>query len=561
MRPATLLFIFALASFPLQAQNSPSSSQDHAKLKQLVAEERWQDIVRLAETEVVRTADLNYHYAIALTRLGRWNDAEKPLKQGLRQEPGDKRYPLELAGVYFKQKKYAEAAKYLRRTLRLDPADSYANDFLASVYFLLSNLDAAVKYWNLVSKPSIEEVQFEPQPRVDPVLLDHAFAFAPGTVLRPSELHSSEERLMALNIFSTSRFDLEARPDGKFDVVIRARERFGWRTNKWMGMLSLFRGLPFQTIYPEFFNMRRRAINSVSLARWDSEKQRVWTSLSGPLSANPKWRYRVELDVRNENWDVRDSSVGSAPLLGSLKLRKQAFTAGVTSIVNGRWNWSTGVELSRRKFRDVNPGSALTPELLAQGFQLKYLGQLNYVLARVPERRFIVSTGVLTELGRTWSHPSQAFAKLEGSLEARWLPQASGDDYEMRAKVASGTTFGQIPFDELFSLGVERDNDLRLRAHKGTRNGRKGNAPLGSSYFLSNWELDKNVFSSGAIALKMGPFLDTGRISDSSSGLGSKKWLWDVGAQAKIQVFGFGVAFSYGRDLRTGGDLFYVSFR
>jgi tetratricopeptide (TPR) repeat protein len=561
MRAATLLFIVAFASFPLQAQNSPSGSQDQAQLKQLLAEERWQDIVRLAETEVVRSADLNYYYAIALTRLGRWNEAEKILKQGLRQLPGDKRYPLELAGVYFKQKKYSNAANYLRRTLRLDPADSYANDFLASVYFLLGNLDAALKYWNLVSKPLIEDVQFDPQPKVDPVLLDYAFAFAPGTVLRLSELHTSEARVNGLKIFSSSRFDLEALPDGKFDVVFRARERQGWGTNKWMGLFSLFRGLPFETIHLEFFNVRRRAINSVSLIRWDSEKQRVWTSLSGPLSANPKWRYQLELDLRNENWDIRDSSVGSAPLLGSLKLRKQAFAAGVTSIVNGRWNWSTGVELSRRKLRDVNPGSVLSPELLAEGVQLKHMGQLNYVLARVPERRFIIRTGASTELGRLWSPSSQAFARFEGSVETHWLPKASGDDYEMRARARVGKTIGQIPFDELRSLGVERDNDLRLRGHKGTSDGRKGIGPLGSGYLLSNWELDKNVFSGGPITLKMGPFLDTGKISDSSSGLGSRKWLWDVGAQAKIRVFGMGVAFSYGRDLRTGNDLFHVSFR
>ena len=561
MRAATLLLVLFIGSFPLQAQTSTSNPQRLDQIKQLLAEERWQDIVRLAEAESVRTPDLNYYYGIALTRLSRWDDAERTLKQGLRQQPGDKRFSLELAGVYFKQKKYPTAAKYLRRSLRLDPADSYANDFLASVYLLQGNLDAALKYWNLVSKPSIEEVQLDPQPRVDPVLLDHALTFAPGTVLRRSELHTSEARVRGLNIFSSSRFDLEARPDEKFDVVVRARERYGWGTSKWMGLLSLFRGLPFQTIHLEFFNLRRRAINSVSLIRWDSEKQRIRTNLSGPLSANPKWRYELELDLRKENWDIRDSSVGDAPLQGSLKLRKQAFVAGLTSIVNGRWNWSTGVELSRREFRDVNPGSALTPELLAEGFQLKHLGQLNYVLARVPERRIIVSTVATTELGRIWSRESQAFAKLQGSLETHWLPQAEGDDYEMRAKFGAGSTFGQIPFDELFSLGVERDNDLRLRAHKGTSEGRKGNAPLGNSYFLSNWELDKNVFSSGPITLKMGPFLDTGRISYSSPGLGSRKWLWDVGAQAKVRAYGFGLTFSYGKDLRTGNDLFRVSFR
>jgi len=561
MRAATFLFILAVGSFSLQAQTSPSDPQGPAQLKQLLAEERWQDIVRLAEAEDARSADLNYYYGIALTRLGRWDDAERTLKQGLRQLPGDKRFPLELAGVYFKQKKYAEAAKYLRLTLRLDPADSYANDFLASVYFLLGNLDAALKYWNLVSKPLIEDVQFHPQPRVDPVLLDHAFAFAPGTVLRGSELQTSEAKVIGLNIFPSSRFDLEARADEKFDVVFRARERNGWGANKWEGLFSLFRGLPFQTIHPEFFNIRRQAINSVSLIRWDSEKRRVWTTLSGPISADPKWRYRIELDLRNENWEIRNSSDGAAPLQGALKLRKQAFVAGVTSIVNGRWNWSTGVELSRRQFRNVNAGSALTPTLLAEGLQLKHLGQLNYELVRVPERRLIVRTAVSSELGRIWSHRSQAFAKLQGSIETRWSPQASGDDYEMQGRIRAGKTFGQIPFDELFVLSIERDNDLWLRAHRGTHDGRKGSAPLGGSYFLSNWELDKNVYSHGLITLKLGPFLDTGRISDSSPGLGSNGWLWDVGAQVKIRVFGLGVAFSYGRDLRSGGDVFYVSLR
>lgn len=561
MRAAPFLLILAVCTFPLHAQTSASDPNCLAEIKQLFAQERWQEIVRLAETEAARSADLNSYYGIALAHLGRWDDAERVLKQGLRQQPGDKRFPLELAGVSFKQKKYSEAANYLRRTLRLDPADSYANDFLASVYFLQGNLDAALKYWNRVSKPQIGKVQFDPQLEVDPVLLDHAFAFAPGTVLHLSELQTTEARVSALNIFPRSGFDLEARADGKFDVVFRAHERNGWGANKWEGLLSLFRGLPFQTIHPEFFNIRRRAINSVSLVRWDSEKRRFWTSLSGPLSADPGRRYRLDLDLRNENWDIRDSSVGAAPLRGALKLRKQAFVAGITSVVSGCWNWSTGVELSHRKFRDVNPGSALTPQLLTQGFQLKHLGQLNYELARVPERRFIVGTGVSTELGRIWSQPSQAFAKLQGSLETKWSPQSSGDDYEMQGKIRAGKTFGQSPFDELFVLGVERDNDLWLRAHSGTRDGRKGSAPLGRSYFLSNWELDKNVYSNGLITLKLGPFLDTGKILDSYTSRGSQRWLWDVGAQAKVRVLGLGIAFSYGKDLRSGNDAFYVSFR
>jgi hypothetical protein len=328
---------------------------------------------------------------------------------------------------------------------------------------------------------------------------------------------------------------------------------------KWEGLLSLFRGLPFQTIHPEFFNIRHRAINSESLMRWDQEKRRFWTNLSGPFSGDPKWKYRLDLDLRNENWNIRRSFIGPAPPLAGLILRKQAFTAAATSFVNGRLNWSTGVELSHRNFRAVIPGVALTPQLLAQGFQLKHLGQINYELARAPQTRFFVTAGASTQIGRIWSQPSHAFAKLQCSLQVRWFPQPSGDDYEIAWKLRTGKTLGEIPFDELFVLGVERDNDLWLRSHIGTRGGRKGSAPLGRNYFLYNWELDKSVYRNALISLKLGPFLDIGKITDSSPGLGSRTWLWDFGAQVKVRVLGKRFAFLYGKDLRSGNNTFYVS--
>ena len=98
-----------------------------------------------------------------------------------------------------------------------------------------------------------------------------------------------------------------------------------------------------------------------------------------------------------------------------------------------------------------------------------------------------------------------------------WFPREQGDDYETQWRVHAGKTFGQTPFDELFMLGVDRDNDLPLRAHIGTRHGEKGSAPLGRNYFLSNWESDKHVYSNGILTLKLGPFLDTGKILDSST--------------------------------------------
>src|SRR5262245_13603480 len=219
MRAATVLLILTISSFPLRAQTSIPDPEFPARIKQLFEERRWQEIVQLAEAEAARSADLSYYYGTALARLERWEDARGVFQNGLSQHPGDKRFSLELAGVSFKQKSYAKAADYLRLALRLDPADAYANDFLASIYFLEGNLEAALKYWNRVSKPEIEEVRMDPALKVDPVLLDHAFAFSPAAVLDLSQLQTTQARVGGLEIFPSYRFDLEARSDGKFDAV------------------------------------------------------------------------------------------------------------------------------------------------------------------------------------------------------------------------------------------------------------------------------------------------------------------------------------------------------
>ncbi len=197
--------------------------------------------------------------------------------------------------------------------------------------------------------------------------------------------------------------------------------------------------------------------------------------------------------------------------------------------------------------------------MLASGYQLKQQAQLAGTLWRVPEHRFTVNAAAASEAARLWSQSPQPFEKLTGSLGWHWFPQAQGDDYETSQQLRAGRTFGQVPFDELFILGLERDNDLSLRAHIGTRDGRKGSAPLGRDYLLENWEIDKNIYGNGLIKVQLGPFFDIGKITDPGTSLGSRRWLFDTGAQAKLRVFSAGLVFSYGKDLRTGNNAFYVA--
>jgi len=555
LRVFALVFASCLRLFAQTSSVLPSEDQ----VKHLAAEQRWQDIVSLLEPLSSRSADLDFYYGTALARLERWPEAENAFQAGLRLAPHDPRFLIEIAGVEFRQKQYPHAARRLRRALRLAPRDAYANDFLGTIYFLQGNLDGALKYWNRVGKPQVAESRADPAPRVSLALLDRGFAFSPASTLRRSEFLTTDARIRSLGIFSRYQFDLRAREDDKFDVWFRNQERNGFGSSKWEGLFLLLRGLPFLAVNPEYYNLHHEAINVVSLFRGDAQKRRIFAEFSSPFEHRAKYRYDVATDLRNENWVILNSEAPGFTPLARLNLRREVLGFNLASHASGQWSWSAGAEISHRDFRSVVPGTVLTPALLTKGSQLKQLAELGATLWRMPERRFTVDAKASSQVARLWSQPAESSEKLQGSLEWHWFPRAEGDDYEMKQQFRAGKTLGTVPFDELFMLGLERDNNLPMRAHIGTHDGRKGSAPLGRNYFLANWETDKNVYGNGIVTLKMGPFLDIGKITDPSPKLGSHEWLWDTGAQIKLRIFGTGVVFSYGKDLRSGNNAFYLT--
>ena len=346
--------ILLLASGFAFAENAANPED---AIKQLFDQARWPEVVSAVEKMPTRSADLDYYYGSALAQLGEWDQARNAFLIGRRLAPNDKRFPIELAGVAFRQKDYSLAVHWLRQGLRLDPRDEYANNFLATIYFLQGNLQAALKYWNRTGKPKIENVGFDPAPRIRAALLDRAFAFAPGSTLTLPDLLTSETRVSGLDIFPVFDFKLAARDDGNFDLGFNAQERNGFGDSKLQALISTFSGAPYQTIYPAYYNLGNSAVNLVSLLRWDAQKRRASVTLSGPLRSNPKWRYSLGLDLRNENWAVRDSFTGPAPVLGSLNLRRETASAQIASFNNGRWGWSAGAEVSYRDYRSVDPGT------------------------------------------------------------------------------------------------------------------------------------------------------------------------------------------------------------
>jgi tetratricopeptide (TPR) repeat protein len=474
-----------------------------------------------------------------LARSGRWDEARLAFLAGERQAPRDKRFPLELAGVEYRRKNFAQVKRELRRALKLDPGDRYGNDFLGTMYYLEGNLDAALRYWNRIAKPEIDDLKIEPQPRVSPLLLDSSLTFTPASLLTLDELWTTEARLDALDLFNSYRIELPALPEEHFDAAVR-----GLRLPGWIQLVSSLRGIAYQTVEPSLRDIGGSGVNWDTLLRWDAQKRRAGLSLAGPLFHQAKWRYRWYADARSETWNA-----GAAE---DFRLQRLASGFEFRAIPSWRLSWDTGVEVSSRQLAALQgfPG----------GTVLKYSAGLNYQLLRMPEHRFTVGSSVNWDLGRLVSGSGGLFSQNRASIEARWLPQARGDDYEMNAQVRAGTTQGTAPFDELFMLGVERDNDLWLRGHPGTLNGKKGSAPMGRNYFLANWDFQKQIYRRTFFTVATGPFLDAGRTDDAFGRGPFRQWMVDSGMEVSVRILGaVRVSLIYGRDLRGGGHVTYAT--
>ena len=562
-RSLALVFLFHFPTWASQlpAQTPPpATSEILATIKNLYQGEQWEAVLKLVPPSPDQIPELDYYRGMALARLQRWQEAREAFESGEKKSPTDKRFPLELAGISFQTKSFSQAKAHLARALKLDGQDSYAYEFLASLYFLEGNLEAAIKYWNRIGKPKIQEIKMRPQPRLRAELLDRAFALAPASLLKLEDLRATQTNLDLFGIYPRYRFELSPRQDQKFDLMFYPVEKNGWGNSKLEGVFSVLKGVPYQTVYWDFFNLRQSALNFESLLRWDAQKRRAFSSLSGAWRRNPKWQYRLHFDARKENWDLSRTYWGAIRPEGDLRIQEQSAGAEILANLNPRWRWKSGFEWTHRQFRNVSLGITEKDQLFPRGSSLKYKTGFDIKLVEIPERRFTAQSFATWELGRMFRAPYSTFTKVRGGVLTRWLPQSQGDDYAVTTQFRCGASHGPLPFDEFFILGLERDNDLWMRGHIGTHNGKKGAGFLGRDYILFNGEMDKIVYQHAFFDIRLGPFLDSGRIFDEVGRFGSKEWLWDVGAQVKVRVLGGATfIFSYGKDLRSGGNAFYTT--
>jgi hypothetical protein len=438
---------------------------------------------------------------------------------------------LDLAGASaaFREHDFPKTEDLLLTARRADPGDAFINEFLGTTYLLDGNLDAALKYWNQAGKPKLRDISLDPPLSVDPVLLDHAFAFSRAGVLTLKDYYQTRQRLDSLQILPSYDFELTPTDSDDFNLTVHAVENSGPH------FLSWIRGLPYRTVYPGWWNAGRKAVNLESMIRWNPDLRRASVSVTSPFGRNARMGFRIQADARDENW-LRDGV--------TFNMRRNEIQTGIHGSSVGGWGWTTGAVVTRRTFSNDFAG----------GTSLGYTGSVQHSIFRMPEKRLTLDSSAGTELSRMFGSAPQRFARIEGNVSLRWFPSSRRkNDYETTFRLRAGRGFGQVPFDELFIVGLDRDSNLRLRGHSAIHDGEKGAAPMGVGYVLLNADFQKRLFGNALVHLDAGPLLDTARISAQTP------WFVDAGVQVRISLLkAFTLNISLARDLRDGHHAFFV---
>ena len=131
--------------------------------------------------------------------------------------------------------------------------------------------------------------------------------------------------------------------------------------------------------------------------------------------------------------------------------------------------------------------------------------------------------------------------------------------------VKGGTIRGQPPLEDYFILGMDVNPTNLLRGHQVSDHGRNGQGPMGSDFVLTNFDIERriftlpffNSFNVPFVIVKAEVFFDTAKTWDRTDVFKDSKLLMDTGAGLKFETPTSTFNVAYGRSLRDGRSIFY----
>jgi len=556
--PIILLLMLAMTG-SLAAQNPAPETPEVRAQAAMDHGDYLLAIPLLLEALSVRpSADIYLNLGTAYRHDREWQKAEDILEEATERYPDDPRIPTELANAYLGAGDTDGAREALQHALRIDPANVAAADLIAALELSEGEVQTALGYWNRIGSPIVSEVLHNTNIAFGHWTVQDGNAFKSGQMLTYAQWRTTQLRLLETDIFSNVGIAIEPAPvSPKFNPVILTTEKVNDVANI---AFDIVKGAPWQTSYLNWWDIANSGISMNSSYRWDYNRKRGELQVHAPIPVPGILFMTATALWRSERWDVAPVLQNDAGEDNRFLVKSTGVRAEVKYIPYFRIDFGGGFEYTNRA------ANGNLPQLYIDSSNS---GKVIYQASlRLFDSRYQNRIHVDGAIARKSFAGDLNYSTATVELNNRYLISKDTNTV-FNWTLRGGISDGQLPVEEYFVLGLDMHAGNLLRAHPASDHGHYGNAPMGTSFALSNMDIERRIailplFNSlnlPYLDVKGQIFLDSGQTTDRANIFKEGKLFFDTGAGLKFETPTHSLNMIYGKSLRDGRNVLYAYFQ
>lgn len=443
--------------------------------------------------------------ALASVAAGSFDRAAAILVRARSRCPEDDAVLRELAGVRFRQSRFAAAAALAAHYTERRPEDEYAWQLVAASRYLAGDPLGALDAWGRIGRATVDLVRIDRATRTRFGSLERALGIATNEPLSRSSLSLANRRLAATPGVASAKVDYRPVPEGRVEVIASLVERSHSFAAAPQFARQLVQGAVDRRVNLQAPNL----VGTGELLRgsvgWLGYRQEVQIELSVPASLGIPGVARLAAAWDRSQFDLGDT--GDDRVSESRRSGSVGFAAWFTpSVIAG-----TEVALHRwsadRDYVAVSGGGAL---LTAHDrFTLHLNGTVGLALG---------------------PHPGFASAQ----LGAEWRSGTDWDGLSWAARGGAAVVDPDAPLSAWPVVGSDVRSAIPLRGHTTANAGAIVAARLASTVLHGGAATVAPITRVGPIRLGVALFVDAAYLRDRPSPSLPGRWYLDGGGGLRI---------------------------
>jgi hypothetical protein len=405
------------------------------------------------------------------------------LSQADRTCPAEPLIRRELAGVRFKQGRYAEAGVLAGEYVMRAPRDPLGWQLLGTSRYLGGDADGALEAWNAIGRPVVDLLVVTGSHTVRFQRLATAVAVPPGTTLTRARLALAQRRLADMPTLRQAHVTYRPVEGGRVELQAAVQERPTmdplWR----LAAAGVIGGVAQETVRLE-----------LAIPNGDGE---LWSAEWRWAAAHPRAAVRFDKPTRL-------GVPGVLGIEGGWERVRVARGTGGESVVEDEWR-SAGIGFGGWLTTGVRPSAKLGIE--------RWSGERNYLtLAAGASFRALGdrlrSTVTVVQATALSEHRSY----LRGSVQSTWASSLGLGGVVWSARVGGDWTSKDAPVGALPYVGGNLGGAIPLRAEPSPQRDWLAARTTGHVILHAGSGADVSVYRWGPVVFAAGVFLDGARV-------------------------------------------------